>query len=112
MTILLKNPADHTSKGLKASDILSTNWLSGPGVPWKENVHEEPRPSTDLMVGDPEVKTIKAIATTARDCADFLDHLSRISTWMTLLKVVARIIRLFKRQRCHTNVVAVKELKQ
>lgn len=61
------------------------------------------------MVGDPEVKSIKTFATTVRDCTDFRDRLSRFSVWKTLLKVVAKIIRLFKRPRCHTNVVAVKE---
>ncbi|XP_057700916.1 uncharacterized protein LOC130921262 [Corythoichthys intestinalis] len=103
-----ENPADHVSRGLKASDIFSTNWLSGPRFLWMENIYEGPRPSTDLMVGDPEVKIIKAFVTTVYD-TEFLHRLSRFSSWSTLLKVVARIMRLFARQKCHASVVTVTE---
>lgn len=60
------------------------------------------------MVGDPEVKNIKALVTTACDCTNVLEHMSRLSLWVILLKVVARIKRLSVKQKCCT-VVTVKE---
>ncbi|XDV46694.1 hypothetical protein PO909_014534 [Leuciscus waleckii] len=104
-----ENPADHASRGLRASDILSTTWLSGPEFLWKEEVHPEPTSSLDLLVGDPEVKTIQAFAIRVTDCTNMLDRLFRLSSWTTLLKVVARIKRLVSGRKCQTDVVTVKE---
>lgn len=59
-----------------------------------EEVCEESIPATDLMVGDPEVKTVKVFVTRSNDCAETLDRLSRFSFWTTLLKVIAKIKRL------------------
>lgn len=72
-----ENPADHASRGLTASDILSTNWLSGPEFLWKESVPKGPAPSIDTLVSDPEVKTTKTFATRVSDHADILNCLSR-----------------------------------
>lgn len=33
-----ENPVDYASRGLRAFDILSTNWLSGPEFLWKKSV--------------------------------------------------------------------------
>ena len=106
-----ENPADHASRGLHASAILSTNWLSGPEFLWKEEVHEEPGPSIDLLVGDPEVKVVRAFATRSSGSTDLLDRLAKFSSWTTLLKVVARIKRLASKhkQKRPTDVVTVKE---
>lgn len=104
-----ENPADHASRGLRASDILSTTWLSGPEFLWKEEVHLKPTSSSDLLVGDPEVKIIQAFAIRVTDCLNMLDRLSRFSSWTTLLKVVARIKRLVPGRKCQINVVTVKE---
>ncbi len=89
-----ENPADYASRGLRASDILSTNWLSGPEFLWKEEIYEETISTIDLLVGDPEVKAVKVFVTRSNDCAETLDRLSRFSSWTMLLKVVARIKRL------------------
>lgn len=64
-----KNPADYASKGLCASDILSSNWLSGPEFLWKEEVYEEFIPTNDLLVGDPEVKAAKVLVIRRNDHA-------------------------------------------
>lgn len=76
---------------------------------WKEVVHEKLRPSTDLLIGDPEVKPSKAFITKISDRIDILERLSRFSSWTTLLKVVARIKRLASKPKCLTDVVTAKE---
>ncbi|XP_072769709.1 uncharacterized protein [Nerophis lumbriciformis] len=104
-----ENPADHASRGLHASDIHSTNWLRGPKFLWESELHLTPSTPTDLLVGDPEVKTIQVLATKANNCDDILRRLSQFSSWTRLVKVVARIKRLGCKQNQHSEHVTVEE---
>ena len=87
------NPADHTSRGLSAADLLSSNWFSGPDFLWKLSSAISVLPKPDLIVDDPEVKTF-AFTSNAVEVSDILDRLSMCSSWNLLVKVVARILRL------------------
>ncbi|KAL6471732.1 hypothetical protein MHYP_G00203820 [Metynnis hypsauchen] len=107
-----ENPADHASRGLRASDIHSTNWLRGPKFLWERELQITPRSPADLLVGDPEVKTIQVLATETNNCNDILKRLSRFSSWTTLVKVVARIKRLGSKQKQHSEHVTVEERKK
>ncbi|KAL6475780.1 hypothetical protein MHYP_G00168200 [Metynnis hypsauchen] len=107
-----ENPADHASRGLRASDIHSTNWLRGPKFLWERELQITPRSPADLLVGDPEVKTIQVLATETNNCNDILKRLSRFSSWTTLVKVVARIERLGSKQKQHSEHVTVEERKK
>lgn len=61
----LENPADYASRGLHVSDISSTSWMSGPKFLWEQEVNPRPNFSTELLVGDPEVRAVRAnVATT------------------------------------------------
>lgn len=51
-------------------------------------------PSTELLIGDPKVKSVQAFATQVSEWKDVLSRLSRFSTWTMLVKVVARIKKL------------------
>lgn len=104
-----ENPADHASRGLHASDIHSTNWLQGPKFLWAREVHLTPSASSELLVGDPEVKMIQALATETSDWHDILERLSQFCSWTTLVKVVARIKRLTTKQKQHSEHVTVEE---
>lgn len=41
------NPADHASRGLKAKDLIASNWFSGPSFLWQEEL-----PSGESKVGE------------------------------------------------------------
>ncbi|XP_021324883.3 uncharacterized protein [Danio rerio] len=104
-----QNPADHASRGLHASAITSSSWLSGPEFLWEQDVHPMPKPSTELLTGDPEVKSIQVLSTQISDRKDILSRLSRFSTWTMLVKVVARIKRLGSKLKHHGEIVTVTE---
>ncbi|KAK7909491.1 hypothetical protein WMY93_014175 [Mugilogobius chulae] len=104
-----ENPADHASRGLCASDINSTNWLRGPKFLWERELHLTSSTPAELLVGDPEVKTIQVLATETNNCNDILNRLSQFSSWSALVKVVARIKRLGSKQKQKSEHVTVEE---
>lgn len=106
-----QNPADLASRGLRAADIVSSGWLSGPKFLWEQELLPVLKPSPELLVGDPEVKSVHVFATQVSTQMDVLRRLERFSTWTTLLKVVARIKRLGARLK-HDNVVTAAEHKR
>ncbi|XP_039907300.1 uncharacterized protein LOC120746094 [Simochromis diagramma] len=103
-----ENPADHASRGLHVSDIHSTNWLQGPKFLWERELRLTPSTPAELLVGDPEVKTIQVLATDVSTFNDILDRLNQFSSWTKLIKVVARIKRLRSQQE-HTEHVTIEE---
>ncbi|XP_026101642.1 uncharacterized protein LOC113072978 [Carassius auratus] len=107
-----ENPADHASRGLSASDLHSTNWLRGPKFLWESNLLLSPSAPSELLVGDPEVKTIQVFATEVKNYNDILSRLCQFSSWTKILKVVARIKRLGSKQRQHSEYVTVKEIEK
>ncbi|KAL4006146.1 hypothetical protein ACER0C_005859 [Sarotherodon galilaeus] len=106
-----QNPADYTSRGLSASEIMSTCWLSGPKFLWEHDISYAPSPSAVLLVGDPEVKAVKALTTETSEQDNILSRLSTFSSWSMLLKVVARIKRLRSSKAQYGNFVTVDKRK-
>lgn len=82
-----QNPVDLTSRGLGAVDIASSGWLSGPKFLWEQELLPVLKPSSEVLVGDPEVKSVHVFASQVSNQMDVLRHLERFSTWTTLLKV-------------------------
>lgn len=101
------NPADLASRGLCAADIPSAGWLSGPKFLWEPEVLPTSKPCTELLVGDPEVKTVHVSAVQVSEHADILSQLERFSTWTTLIKVVI-IKRLWSKLK-YVDLVSVAE---
>ena len=96
------NPADHTSRGLTASQLLQgSTWLSGPEFLWTEGVFN-PLKEEEIKVKeyDPEVKKGNVFmsrvdsAVTLHPDPFKSDRLAHISSWWRLLKVVALCLQL------------------
>ncbi len=105
-----ENPADHASRGLNVVDISSTNWLSGPKFLWEQEIHPESHLTPELLVGDPEVRSMQAFTTKVEPSkSDILTRLNRFSSWSKLLKVIARIKRLNSKQTHPAKPVSVEE---
>lgn len=91
-----ENPADHASRGLKAEELINSSWFTGPKFLWeREVVVNQGLP--ELLVGDPEVKTVQVLKTKVTVETVFLQCLSRFSKWTLAVNVVARIQRWAKR---------------
>ncbi|KAK7884949.1 hypothetical protein WMY93_028072 [Mugilogobius chulae] len=86
------NPADHASRGLKAKDLVTSNWFSGPSFLWKEEL-----PSGEIKVGeldmeDPEVRKAVVHHTSAK-VDSLAERFLKFSSWSRLVKAIARLIR-------------------
>lgn len=103
-----ENPADHVSRGLLVSDISSTNWMSAPKFLWEQEVCPPPN-SSNLLVGDPEVRLVQALVMKGGVSSDFLERFNHLSSWRTLVNVIARIKRLVSRQKYLNDIVTVEE---
>ncbi|KAK7925240.1 hypothetical protein WMY93_007550 [Mugilogobius chulae] len=86
------NPADHASRGLKAKDLVTSNWFSGPSFLWQEEL-----PSGEIKVGeldmeDPEVRKAVVHHTSAK-VDSLAERFLKFSSWSRLVKAIARLIR-------------------
>lgn len=104
-----ENPADHVSRGLLVSDISSTNWMSAPKFLWEQEVCPPPNSSNNLLVGDPEVRLVQALVTKGGVSSNFLERFNHLSSWRTLINVIARIKRLASSQKYLNDIVTVEE---
>ena len=89
------------------TELINSNWLTGPEFLWEREI-VTPKLTSELMVGDPEVRTTQVLHTQVENKESFLVRLERFSKWHTALNVVARIQRLAKRTK-ETGPVSVEE---
>lgn len=87
-----ENPADHTSRGLRAKELIESNWFTGPDFLWCDEL-----PSADIKVGeivadDTEVQKAFVGKTTTTDDS-LLGRFQKFSSWMMLVKAIARLKR-------------------
>ncbi|XP_030589719.1 uncharacterized protein LOC115783168 [Archocentrus centrarchus] len=83
------NPADHTSRGLTAEQLKSSDWFTGPAFLWEKNL-----PDRDVKVGetkgnDPELRKAFLCATNAKEDLTILDRFEKFSEWSRLIKALA-----------------------
>ncbi|XP_037394566.1 uncharacterized protein LOC119263501 [Pygocentrus nattereri] len=105
-----ENPADHASRGLKVADLINSNWFPGPKFLWEREIAKN-QVTSELLVGDPEVRVTQVLKTEATRQFDIQNHLSRFSKWTTAVNVIARIQRLAKRIKT-TEPLNVEERRQ
>jgi len=105
------NPADDASRGMSADNILSKKrWLCGPDFLLKPETDWPNDEPGDLPEGDPEIKKERPVfATAAPDSLQVLLH--RYSSWSTLLRKVAWLIK-FKKQYRRAGKEFSKDYKQ
>lgn len=90
-----ENPADHASRGLKAKELIVSNWLKGPEFLWHEELPSKKIMVGELAVDDPEVrKVVVHKISTAKSSQ--LDRFLKFSSWTRLVKAVARLRRRVK----------------
>ena len=82
-----QNPADHASRGLAVAELAKSNWFTGPKFLWEREISLT-EGSSELLVGDPEVRVLKTGVTIENS---FLERISRFSNWNTAVNIVARI---------------------
>ena len=107
-----ENPADHATRGLSPSELISTNWMTGPT--WGDWA----QPALPLLDDDPNVKKERAItcATSTEEERHVLDVLiKRHSDWYRLQTSVAWIVHAINVWRKRTQPrswVGISEMRQ
>ena len=85
-----ENPADHASRGLDASDLLNSNWFTGPDFLWQEKI-ESPGVDLELSEEDPEVKNVNSVKSSVDH--PLLERAYRFSDWNRLLSALSCLLR-------------------
>ncbi|XP_061793005.1 uncharacterized protein [Nerophis lumbriciformis] len=88
------NPADHALRGLKAKDLIASNWFSGPSLLWQEEL-----PSGECKVGeldarDSEVR--KAAVHRTLKVVSLEERFEKFFSWSRFVKAIARLTRFVK----------------
>ncbi|XP_034382324.1 uncharacterized protein LOC117726257 [Cyclopterus lumpus] len=96
-----ENPADHASRCLTPSELLSSTWLTGPKFLWNKEIKLPADEIPELTIGDPEVRNALALSTRTTDQVSLVDRLSKLSSWSLATRAVARILRCIRRN--HSN---------
>lgn len=94
-----ENPADHISRSLTASELLSSNWLTGPTFLWKGEIVPLSDTMPELSVGDPEVRKIQTFNTETEGQTSIADQLLKFSSWTHAIRAIACIQRQIKMTR-------------
>lgn len=90
-----ENPADHASRGLKARELMDSNWFTGPNFLWRDELPSGDVTVGDLAVDDPEVRKAFVCKTLATE--DSLpNRFQKFSSWMISVKAIARLKRRVK----------------
>ncbi|KAL7835411.1 hypothetical protein SRHO_G00277580 [Serrasalmus rhombeus] len=74
----------------------SSNWFPGPKFLWEREIAKN-QVTSELLVGDAEVRVTQVLKTEATRQFNIQNHLSRFSKWTTAVNVIARIQRMAKR---------------
>ncbi len=94
-----ENPADHASRGLKAQDLLHSNWLSGPKFLWNLDVFSEGEAIEELSREDPEVRRAVSHKASTIENHDILERLNRFSSWSRATQAFSKLLAyIFKKK--------------
>lgn len=87
-----ENPADHVSRGLKAKELIESNWFTGPDFLWCEDIKVG-----EVAVEDPEIRmaVVHKVHTTTAG-GSLIDRFLKFSSWTRSVKAIARLVRRVK----------------
>ncbi|KAL0163339.1 hypothetical protein M9458_042735, partial [Cirrhinus mrigala] len=88
-----KNPADMASRGTSVTELLSSNWLTGPHFLWEKKIQLPTKETIVLTVGDPEVRKVQTLSTETVEQTSLSDRLTKFSSWSRAVRAVARLRR-------------------
>ncbi len=102
-----ENPADHASRGLTTSELLSSTWLTGPKFLWNKEIRLPANETPELTIGDPEVRSALALSARTTEHVSLADRLCRFSSWSASTRAVARILRRISKNKSNglTSVI-------
>ena len=84
-----KNPADSASRGLLASELERSTWLSGPKFLWDIELPSNDSTDISLSSDDPEVKKVIVNATKTSEATDVvLKKLKKFSRWSSAISAI------------------------
>ncbi|KAI3351066.1 hypothetical protein L3Q82_005633 [Scortum barcoo] len=88
-----ENPADHASRGLTPSELLSSTWFTGPEFLWNKEIKLSAEEIPELTIGDPEVRHVAVLSTRTTEQVSLVDRLFKFSSWSLATRAVARLLR-------------------
>jgi len=90
-----ENPTDHASRGLKAKELISSNWFNGPDFLWCEELPRGDSKVGDISVEDSEVRKVFVHKTVTTEDS-LIKRFLKFSSWIRLVKAIARLKRCVK----------------
>lgn len=92
-----ENPADSASRGKSVTELLSSNWFTGPSFLWVWDLPTTQTVELEPSLGDPEVRKTQTMLTKVTETFSLAERLSKFSSLSKAVKAVARLIRRAKK---------------
>ena len=89
-----KNPADCASRGLNATELISSSWFSGPSFLWERELPKEETDHGELFQNDPEVRQAAVLVAGTQEVSMLkrLEHFSDLSRAVKGIAVLQRFL--------------------
>lgn len=87
------NPADHSSRGLTAERLRTSNWFTGPTFLWQKELPGRQCKVGEIKEDDPELRKLIVCNTKSKEDKSLLDNFKKFSDWSRLSRAVARLKR-------------------
>jgi hypothetical protein len=88
-----QNPADLASRGSDVSSLAGSEWFDGPSFLWNRELPAMESTKSDVLEDDPEVRTVKVLATEVTAWPTMMSRLERFSDLHEAKKAVARAMK-------------------